>query len=1688
MDEFVYLPDFQVIICKKCQYAVLPSEIEAHFIGKKHRFPKNARNRIIQEVAKVGGLIQNEEELGKCEFPFPPPTSKPIAALGPPETDGLRCTKEVDGEQCPYVCRTERGMREHSWEEHQWKSDEKGGRPRKQNPGPAKKVPWQTGIHCQRFFKKRAKSRYFEVHPVPTGPPPTPRIASRKSQFEAAKKEIERAFAKAEEEEQRQIKETDEAKEPNPWLRRVGCVGHLASVDRKQVRTFVAPVNPEKEPGLAILDTAFEWLIQDAQYHAVRDVVGLHALFEANKKEVEKETNMPFDSWMDITTIERYVEVWKQLLLFVFRAEEVDIDERPPYMLTEEQQTAMQVVRDRIDGFQQWKEEQDSAEEDPEDEGVGDDGSVEEDREEGREEDEEDEGFTDGISDEEIRRMREIQREILRFCIVLLDHPLQDDEYKSAIISGLAVLMIKGEKGWQDAEDFTTKYSAVIKLARLMVVQEAYEQRQEQIQEYQTNGLTEKEAGTMATSYYGLVKQFVGQFMTMAHGGRDPTPMQWIYQTRSYGFKIRYTTPAAGKIQWIREEVLYPGTRVQMSQLRSMVHGLIGEARDELFGELMMVRGKFEGSDEAKPVPPIDWENTVDQPSETKVGWSFLDDERNKFTVHKEWWLFERMYQEQTLREQFLDVDGKLKEGAGEAYQRHIVRFLEVLLILIHICAGQPSRAPEILGLRWKNTENGGVRNVVIEDGLVGVVAQYHKGYRSSGNIKIIHRYLPKEVGELLVYYLWLVLPFWEKLQCQMTGEKVCSAFIWGDAEKKEHRQWTGPRRKREAPRQERRDARREGRREARANRSRADKKEKRTQSSWTSERVRKIMQEASARWMGRESILSISAWRQIAIAISRRFCRKDQFEDDQGKLEGEDGWDEDNTAGDDPWDLQAGHGTHIAGMIYARELMEGNDSIISRREKFRRISQSWHRFLEFASSRPDPVSGGTKRKRSSVEDEMDEVQAVRWKKLRTVDIQQALEDVCGRQAEFRGLQKPALEAIIRNESPVLVVMGTSVGKTILFQIPAKSVDSGTTVVITPLVSLQNHMVERCRKVGISCVQWDSQQVSKMRAQVVIVTPESAVSKAFGSFLNELQGRRELVRIVYDECHTVMDSTAEFRPKIRQLGMLAMREVQMVFLTATLPPRLEAEFMRIMKIDPREVYIFRAPTTRPNITYSVWEYEKKEDETEAVCRLVQEKLEQYTAPSKIIVYGGTIAKTKELSNALDCHEYYREVGDREEKEEIMQRWQHGNGRLIVATNAFGLGIDAPDVRVVIHVGAMYQMRNYVQESGRGGRDGQRSEAIVVMAAGKQEALQKNHDRARVRRQPWKIQSRIRSAQEEKQIEWDKMERFLSGEKCRRVYLDIEMDGRGDDRWKCDGRARRERCEEGEERCDVCEKGDIMMERLAVQKEAYAKIKQAQEEQWIDSGIDVPSSSIADIPSSRVGVNMPSSSIAEHPISSIPSSMPLPTLQDTSRRSSISFDDGFAADTMTRDEQETFTVQQAQRRQQRWQSVVQEQDEGKEVWDIESRLDSWVGKCPLCYVQQCNGKKVDVRHPFEECPDKLRGKVAEEIKKLEGINFDKFASCTYCRIAQKVCSRWEETYTGSSRFRQAEGSMCQYPGIIGPAVAAIMITGPLEVVRDQVFTPIKEEGIWGRGDNWQENQEDVAEVMRVIKIWFGKKII
>ena len=138
-----------------------------------------------------------------------------------------------------------------------------------------------------------------------------------------------------------------------------------------------------------------------------------------------------------------------------------------------------------------------------------------------------------------------------------------------------------------------------------------------------------------------------------------------------------------------------------------------------------------------------------------------------------------------------------------------------------------------------------------------------------------------------------------------------------------------------------------------------------------------------------------------------------------------------------------------------------------------------------------------------------------------------------GNESEFRGLQASALEAIMKNESPILVIMGTGGGKSLLFQLPAHSQKSGTTVVIMPLKSLEKNLHERCQKLGISCIRWDAQR-SQKKAQIVLVQPESAITARFAQYLNGLEAMGQLDRIVIDECHTILDSQPNFHPKMKE--------------------------------------------------------------------------------------------------------------------------------------------------------------------------------------------------------------------------------------------------------------------------------------------------------------------------------------------------------------------------------------------------------------------------------------------------------------------------------------------------------------------------------------------------------------------------
>ena len=212
----------------------------------------------------------------------------------------------------------------------------------------------------------------------------------------------------------------------------------------------------------------------------------------------------------------------------------------------------------------------------------------------------------------------------------------------------------------------------------------------------------------------------------------------------------------------------------------------------------------------------------------------------------------------------------------------------------MHIAGGQPARGTELLSLQYCNIVHGLQRNIFIENGLVSFVTYYHKGYSIKGSTCIIHRYLPKEASELLVYYLWLVLPFSQQLQLLALDDQLAitrpSPFFWAlpaEKEKREGEQSPQP-------------------------------------SKWLSAAISREFK----LWLDTEA--NIQVWRHVIIAINRRHLRQAKFKKD---------FDIGTTWNDE----QAGHSTYLAGSIYARGIEEAAGHVASQCVEYRQISWEWH-------------------------------------------------------------------------------------------------------------------------------------------------------------------------------------------------------------------------------------------------------------------------------------------------------------------------------------------------------------------------------------------------------------------------------------------------------------------------------------------------------------------------------------------------------------------------------------------------------------------------------------------------------------------------------------------------------------------------------------------------------------------------
>ena len=315
---------------------------------------------------------------------------------------------------------------------------------------------------------------------------------------------------------------------------------------------------------------------------------------------------------------------------------------------------------------------------------------------------------------------------------------------------------------------------------------------------------------------------------------------------------------------------------------------------------------------------------------------------------------------------------------------------------------------------------------------------------------------------------------------------------------------------------------------------------------------------------------------------------------------------------------------------------------------------------------------------------------------------------------DFRGIQREIIESIGSGHD-TLGLMPTGGGKSITFQVPALA-QEGTCIVITPLIALMKDQVDHLRRLGIRAAAIYS---GLAREEIIItlencifgdirilyVSPERLSSELFQTKLRHMR----VSFITVDEAHCISQWGYDFRPSYLEIAKIRklLPGVPVLALTATATPQVVDDIQQKLGFSS-EAHVFRMSFERKNLAYVV---RQAADKREQLIHILN------SLKGSAIVYARSRKRTKEFADLLNeagiPATFYHAGLDAAVKDERQQAWQRDEVRVMVATNAFGMGIDKPDVRLVIHIDCPDSIEAYFQEAGRAGRDGRKAYAVLL---------------------------------------------------------------------------------------------------------------------------------------------------------------------------------------------------------------------------------------------------------------------------------------------------------------------------------------------------------------------------------------
>ncbi|MBN8878730.1 MAG: RecQ family ATP-dependent DNA helicase [Sphingobacteriales bacterium] len=316
---------------------------------------------------------------------------------------------------------------------------------------------------------------------------------------------------------------------------------------------------------------------------------------------------------------------------------------------------------------------------------------------------------------------------------------------------------------------------------------------------------------------------------------------------------------------------------------------------------------------------------------------------------------------------------------------------------------------------------------------------------------------------------------------------------------------------------------------------------------------------------------------------------------------------------------------------------------------------------------------------------------------------------------QFRPLQEDIIQSVLDGKD-TLALMPTGGGKSLCYQVPTMAME-GTCLVISPLIALMKDQVEGLRKKGITAFAIYSgmkrkevinilQLVTESNCKFLYVSPERLETSLFKEYLPGMH----ISLVAVDEAHCISQWGYDFRPPYLRIAALReeLSDIPVLALTASATPEVQQDIMD--KLHFQQQQVFRQSFERPNLSYSVFNVDSKINKISEILGRI---------PGTGIIYCKSRKRTKEISELLQLQgissDYYHAGLKQEERNKKQEAWIKNEIRVIVCTNAFGMGIDKPDVRTVIHADIPDCLENYYQEAGRAGRDGKHSFAVLLYA-------------------------------------------------------------------------------------------------------------------------------------------------------------------------------------------------------------------------------------------------------------------------------------------------------------------------------------------------------------------------------------